>query len=347
MQTDSDKHQWKLIGLVILSIRFIQGWIFWGGGSRRFIYDPSKLDPYSAEWMANKLQSAMPGALLGVSNIVSFLLTHFYLLYSAIIVFSLVELIAGLGLLFGFFTRLAGFITALISILLMLLFGWQGATCMDEWTMAIANLSIGLTLAISGGYIYSVDHRLLMNPRFAANKWFSLLSSGPLSYKTVKHISIGFLIFTIVFALLTYNYFRGSIFTPYHAGPVSPGATNYQLTHGYLNANNTVSFMIYVDAGTSAAPSNIVRIEMRDEKGKVIDEWDSKTLSQLPSTAIKNIYDYNKVSVGPFGIAAPLSAKAEIVLPLHKDKSLENKAYQLEIYTVNGKRFNMPIETQQ
>ncbi|WP_197423983.1 TQO small subunit DoxD [Bradyrhizobium valentinum] len=48
--------------LALLSIRFIQGFIYWGGGSRRFIYAPAKLDPNAASWMANKLQSAMPGA---------------------------------------------------------------------------------------------------------------------------------------------------------------------------------------------------------------------------------------------------------------------------------------------
>jgi hypothetical protein len=45
--------------------------IYWGGGSRRFIYAPSKLDPNVASWMANKFQLAMPGALLGTDHIVA------------------------------------------------------------------------------------------------------------------------------------------------------------------------------------------------------------------------------------------------------------------------------------
>lgn len=52
---------WRLAGLALLSVRFIQGFIYWGGGSRRFIYAPGKLDPHAASWMANKFQSAMPG----------------------------------------------------------------------------------------------------------------------------------------------------------------------------------------------------------------------------------------------------------------------------------------------
>ena len=71
----------RIAGLALLSIRFIQGFIYWGGGSRRFIYAPAKLDPNAANWMANKFQSAMPGALLGTDHIIAFLPHHFYLLY--------------------------------------------------------------------------------------------------------------------------------------------------------------------------------------------------------------------------------------------------------------------------
>jgi thiosulfate dehydrogenase [quinone] large subunit len=35
----------RMASLALLSIRFIQGFIYWGGGSRRFIYAPAKLDP--------------------------------------------------------------------------------------------------------------------------------------------------------------------------------------------------------------------------------------------------------------------------------------------------------------
>src|ERR1700756_5963578 len=78
----------RLAALGLLSVRFIQGFIYWGGGSRRFIYAPSKLDPHAASWMANKFQSAMPGALLGTDQIIAFLLRHFDLLYASLIIFS-------------------------------------------------------------------------------------------------------------------------------------------------------------------------------------------------------------------------------------------------------------------
>src|SRR5258705_7061958 len=74
----------RIAALALLSIRFIQGFIHWGGGSRRFIYAPAKLDANASSWMANKFQSAMPGALLGTGHLIGFLLHHFYLLYAAL-----------------------------------------------------------------------------------------------------------------------------------------------------------------------------------------------------------------------------------------------------------------------
>jgi len=75
-------------------VRFIQGFICWGGGSRRFIYGPEKFNPAAPTWMANELQSAKPGALLGTDHLIAFLLYHFWLLYPAVILFSGAELIA-------------------------------------------------------------------------------------------------------------------------------------------------------------------------------------------------------------------------------------------------------------
>jgi thiosulfate dehydrogenase [quinone] large subunit len=137
---------WRIAAIALLSTRIIQGFIYWGGGSRRFIYAPSKLDPSGAHaWMANKFQTAMPGALLGMDHVISFMLQHFYLLYAGVILFSAAELVVGLMLMSGLLTRGAALASMGFSVLLMLMFGWQGATCIDEWTMAACNLAMGTT----------------------------------------------------------------------------------------------------------------------------------------------------------------------------------------------------------
>src|SRR5271165_333960 len=98
---------WRAAAIAMLSVRVIQGFIYWGGGSRRFIYAPSKLDPSAHSWMANKFQTAMPGVLLGTDHLISFMLTHFYLLYAGVILFSAAELMVGAMLMTGLMTRLA------------------------------------------------------------------------------------------------------------------------------------------------------------------------------------------------------------------------------------------------
>ncbi len=52
---------------------------------RACIYAPAKLDPHNSSWMANKFQSAMPGALLGTDQVIAYMLQHFWLLYADVI----------------------------------------------------------------------------------------------------------------------------------------------------------------------------------------------------------------------------------------------------------------------
>src|SRR6202051_3818611 len=152
---------WRIAAIALLSTRFIQGFVYWGGGSRRFIYSPSKLDPNATTWMANKFQTAMPGALFGMNHLISFMLTHFYLLYAGVILFSAAELIFGAMLMTGLLTRLAALFSMGFSVLLMAMFGWQGATCIDEWTMAACNLAMGASRLLPSRAAYLLDNSLL------------------------------------------------------------------------------------------------------------------------------------------------------------------------------------------
>src|SRR3979490_3061399 len=124
--TRAAERNWRMGAIALLSVRLIEGFIYWGGGSRRFIYGPEKLDPSAPTWMANKLQSAMPGALLGTGHLIAFLLHHFWLLYPAVILFSAAELIAGAALMAGLLTRLAALVSVGLSTALMLMFGLEG-----------------------------------------------------------------------------------------------------------------------------------------------------------------------------------------------------------------------------
>src|SRR5260370_22985393 len=100
----------------------------------------------------------MPGALLGNDPLLAFLLRHFWLLYPAVILFSGAELIAGAALTAGLLTRPAALVSVGFSLVLMLMFGLQGGTCIDGWTMAACNLSMGATFVLSRGAAPSLGH---------------------------------------------------------------------------------------------------------------------------------------------------------------------------------------------
>ena len=75
----------------------------------------------------------------------------------------------------------------------MLMFGWQGATCIDEWTMAACNLAMGATLVLAGGGAYSLDDVLLKrNTGLGDRAWFRWLAGSlplPLTNTAFRTIS--------------------------------------------------------------------------------------------------------------------------------------------------------------
>src|ERR1700741_1768489 len=286
------QRNWRIAAIALLSIRVIQGFIYWGGVSRCFIYAPSKLDPSAPSWMANKFQTAMPGALLGPDHLISFMLTHFYLLYAGVILFSAAELIVGAMLMTGLLTRLAALSSMGFSILLMLMFGWQGATCIDEWTMAACNLAMGASLLLAGSGAYSLDNVLFQrNPALAGKQWFRWASGSlplPQTDGGFRTLALAVLAFVVIFDVGTYNYYRGSVVTPFHGGPVSPTAHHLTLSQAELLPGGGVRFHVYLDAGTPEAPAHVVAADLIDADNRPVAHYDAAALSALPKAAFAN-----------------------------------------------------------
>lgn len=335
---------WPLMAYAMLAVRFVQGFIYWGGGSRRFIYAPQKLDPHAASWMANKFQSAMPGALLGTGHIVDFLLRHFALLYTSIIVFSAIELFFGLFLMVGFLTRLSALATMGLSFVLMLLYGWQGATCIDEWTMASCNFGMGVALFLAGSSAWSVDAAIARRkPELAARPWFTWVASGPLASSVLRPLALALTVVTMAFVMLTYNYYRGSILTPFHSGPTSPTVHHLTITHATSSADGSVTFTVYLDGGTPEAPVHVVDAKLLDASGKVQQEWGPDVLAHLPQSAIVNDYAYNKFKPALLGLAAGMGARATITLPGTPGQTVAPESI-LTLQTIDNRVFKALVQ---
>jgi thiosulfate dehydrogenase (quinone) len=337
---------WRAAGIALLSVRFIQGFIYWGGGSRRFIYDPSKLNPDATSWMANKFQTAMPGALLGTDHIISYLLQHFWLLYPAVILFSAAELIAGLMLMAGLMTRAAALVSVGFSIVLMLMFGWQGATCIDEWTMAASNLAMGATLMLAGSGAYALDNVLLSrNPKLASRGWFRWATGAlplPVNSLAFRNLGLAVLAMTVVFNVATYDHFRGSVYSAFHGGPVSPAKHHITLSDAAVLQDGSVRVHAYLDGGTPAAASHIVAASLLASDDSVLEHWDMAALSKLPKPAISNDFAYNKFGAGPYGLVAKVGAMATIILP-GQDGAQRADAEKIRLTTVSGNDFEAVV----
>lgn len=148
-----------LMALVLLGTRFAQGFIFWGGASRRLFYDfheidgvdlAVKLDFESAGFVANKLTHALPGALW-VQAPLEWTLQYPDLIIASVWVWTFAELAVGLGLILGLATRLAAFVSIGLNIALMLIFGCMDSTCLDEWTMAVSGVAMSSAVFLAGG----------------------------------------------------------------------------------------------------------------------------------------------------------------------------------------------------
>jgi thiosulfate dehydrogenase (quinone) len=342
------ERHWRMAAIALLSVRLIQGFIYWGGGSRRFIYDPEKLNPDAPSWMANKFQSAMPGALFGTDHLIAFLLHHFWLLYPAVILFSGAELIAGAALMAGLLTRLAALVSVGFSLLLMLMFGWQGGTCIDEWTMAACNLAMGATLVLAGSGAYSLDNVLLeRSPRLAERAWFRWLGGSlplPLTDTALRNLGLAVLAAVLGFDIGTYSYYRGSVVTPYHGGPVSPMRHHFALSDGALLPDGGVKFHIYLDGGTPAAPAHIMEAELTGTDNAPLEIWDTETLTRLPADSIHNDFAYNQFKAGPYGIVAVMGAMATITLPPQPNVHPPAGGNTiLRLTDVNGRSFSLKL----
>lgn len=341
-----------IAGFGLLAVRIIQGFIYWGGGSRRFIYAPDKLNPDAPHWMAYKFQTAMPGALLGLEHVISYMLSHFWLLYTGVILFSAAELLVGLFLMLGLFTRISALLSMAFSVLLMLMFGWQGATCIDEWTMAACNLAMGTTIFLCGSYRYALDNVLLNKKKYLADsrmfRWCCGSLPMPISADGYKKLALWLLAFVVIFDVGTYSYYRGSVVTPYHHGPVSPTTHHIALTDGRLDRDGQISVHAYLNAGTPEAPEHIMDAYLKDTNGNTLYHWDTAMLSSLPKDSFKNDYVYNKFASGHYGIQAIVGSAATIVLPVKNIKGgsevLQNGPLSLVFMDIEGHTFSTPLE---
>ena len=201
------------------------------------------------------------------------------------------------------------------------MFGWQGGTCIDEWTMAACNLAMGATLLLAGSGAYSIDNALLRRHPGArtASGWFRWTAGSlplPLTASTgppprPRRAGAGAGVQRRHLQLLS------------RLGPDAvsrrPGKPDDAplLAERWPTAGRWRGALHHLPGWRQPRHPRAYHEDRagRPQAGGRTESWDGAALSRLPAQAIHNQFDYNKFAVGPYGIVARMGARATITLP--------------------------------
>ena len=343
-----------LAGLMALGVRLVQGWIFWAGASRRLFYDfrsvhgslyAVKMNPDVAGYVAGKLVHAMPGTLF--PGVIEWIVQSGGVLHFMVWFWTLLELIVGAGLILGIATRLLALVSVGLNVSLMLIFGWMGSTCVDEWTMAAAGFAMGTSLMLTGGGSWALDQWLAQRfPRLGEHRTFRRLCSGPLTLEGTRRWAIGLGLLSLLFTGGFYQYLHGAVFGPLHA------RTNFHqhalaLSDASAKADGSVDFTAYVNAGPDTGKLYLIGAELLDAQGRAVERWSGERLSAMPSKAVANRFPQawaSQFKTTAYGIAGATGAKARITLP--GLARLQAGDYMLRLTDIDGKRWKIKIKLQ-
>lgn len=191
-QQDRARNTNSAANIAIRAAAISMGFVFFAGGWRRFFNMPAKLDITSPKHLSNKLVEAAPGS--PVETAIHWVLHHPFIAEWSVYLMSAAEIVVGAGLILGLFTRFAALGAAGVNIALMLIFGWEGYECLDEWTMAALGFAVSVTVMFAEPGRASIDgwlHRDWLSEYFTP-RWAALWT-------------IASVLFTIGF----YSYFFG------------------------------------------------------------------------------------------------------------------------------------------
>lgn len=325
----------NLAGLFTLSLRWVIGWTYFSAFWRRLILE-NKLIPDEAGYIGEKFNHFLPNAL-GIKPIIEHLVTHPEQLQIAMVVFTIIEAVVGLFIIFGLFTRAMSLGVFGLASGILLGSGWLGTTCLDEWQIGVLGIAGGFTLFLTGSDAYSLDKYFInKNYSFTATKWFSWLGSGNLPILNIKPLVLVISLFIFGLTLFTNQYFHGGVWGKLHNKSVKPKIeiSNIRMTDSEL------TFEIYRTEGADVYGSFLIGIQILNQKNEVVKSWSMEELSKFDKEKIKNHY-VTKVKTGKHSLIIPLGAKADLTLNINNIK-IDNTT-RLKLIDISGLEWEKPI----
>jgi thiosulfate dehydrogenase [quinone] large subunit len=326
------KHIKQDAGLLMLAIRLVVGWTYFSAFWRRTIL-ADKLDPELAGYIGQKFNHFLPHAL-GIKPIILYLVENPDMLWLNMVIFTIIEGIVGLFIIFGLFTRIMSIGVFGLAMGILLGSGWIGTTCLDEWQIGVLGIAAGFTLFLTGSGKYSLDNYLTKNNvAFTKKKWFSWLGSGIIPIKDTifpRVVLIGSLVIFGI-TLSTNQIFHGGLWGTLHNKSVKP---KLEITDGNIK-NNILSFDVFRTEGVDVYGSWVIGIELLDDKNNSIMALTQRDLAVLTKEHISNYY-VAKVKPGKHSLVVPLGAKARVNLKNDLLTNIPNGTYTVKITDISG-----------
>lgn len=327
-------------GLLALALRLVVGWTYFSAFWRRTIL-ADKLDPEVAGYIGEKFNAFLPNAL-GIKPIILYMVENPDILWINMVIFTIVEGIVGLFIMFGLFTRIMSIGVFGLAMGILLGSGWIGTTCLDEWQIGVLGIATGFVLFLTGSGKYSLDHYFMKrNFAFTKKKAFSWLGSGMLPIKESvfpKVVLIGSL-FIFGMTLMTNQVFHGGLWGTLHNKSVKP---KLEITQGKID-NSTLSFDVFRTEGVDVYGSWVISIELLDSQNNSILYYTQQELAALKNENIANYY-VAKIKPGKHSLVVPLGAKAKLNLKNQTLTNLPKGTYTLKITDISGAFWKHKIE---
>jgi len=298
--------------------------------------DGSKLVMDAPGYVGLKFTQFMPGAILGVDDLIASLLDRPDALHAFMWFFTVAEGLVGLALLLGLGTRVAGFGALALSVGILLGSGWLGPTCLDEWQIGSLGAAAGAVVLLAGPGRYSLDallHRRLRRlPRLQRlvdpRPWWS------------RPAALGLAGFSLALTLATNQVFHGGLWGPLHNDSVRPFV---QIEAASISDSGALSFTAERPHGPETYGAFVIAVRVRDSTGAALLERDGEALAATTPAQIVNRWPV-AVHAGAHALVFPLGGRAEITLPRFDRHGLPAGIYTLELEDVSGARWTAPLE---
>ncbi len=319
-------------GLLVLAIRLVIGWTYFSAFWRRTIL-ADKLDPEIAGYIGEKFNHFLPNAL-GIKPIIQYLVENPDVLWVSMVMFTIIEGIVGLAIIFGFFTRIMSVGVFGLAMGILLGSGWIGTTCLDEWQIGVLGIATGFVLFLTGSGTYSLDNYMMKNKvAITQKKWFTWIGSGmlPISEKLFPKVVLVGSLLMLGMTLMTNQVFHGGLWGTLHNKSVKP---IIEITAGKIE-QETLSFDVFRTEGVDVYGSWVIAIELLDETNNKVIEYTQTDLAALTKTNIDNYY-VAKVKAGKHSLVVPLGAKARLNLKQQAIANLPKGSYTIKITDISG-----------